>query len=125
MRFVAPVTIECPLGLALENFNAMGRFREKEFGELIDVKSQLATGEAFESIKGLKRILVTARSRDIYRCITEKMLAYSLGREVQVVDIPTVDRIVDQLEKDGGKASTLLFGVLHSDAFQRMRRSTQ
>ena len=112
-----------PLGLAFENFNALGRFREKEFDQPIDASGQLVTGEAFDDVRELKRILVTTRRGDLYRCMAEKMLTYALGRGVEYYDVETVERVAQQLEADGGKAKTLLKAVIASDAFQRTRRS--
>jgi hypothetical protein len=108
-----------PLGLALENFNAMGRFRTEELGLPIDAKGMLITGESFESVDELKRILVTTRKTDFYRCLTEKMLTYALGRAVEYEDIPVVDRIVTKLESSQGKSKDLIAGIIQSDAFQR------
>ena len=108
-----------PLGLALENFNAMGIFREKEFGKTIESKGKLITGESFESVSELKRILATSRKTDFYRCLTEKMLTYALGRSVGYGDITTVDEIVDELEANEGRAVELIKGIINSAAFQR------
>ena len=114
-----------PLGLALENFNAMGLWRDKEKGEPIPVlPGQLATGEAFADIRDLKHILVTERRLDFYRCLTEKLFTYSLGRGPEVSDISTIDAIVDKLELSSGKFSALLMGIIESPAFQQRRRST-
>jgi hypothetical protein len=111
-----------PLGLALENFNALGRYRDQELGQPIEPAGELITGESFSAIQELKQILVTSRKREIYRCITEKMMTYALGRAVEIGDIPTVDQIVDQLDAGGGRAMILLNGVIHSPAFQRTTR---
>ena len=110
-----------PLGLALENFNAMGLYREQERGEPIDATGQLVTGESFEGIRDLKRILATERRRDFYRCITEKLLIFALGRGLEDYDVQTVDQIVERLEANNGRASTLLTGVIESAPFQKRR----
>src|SRR6185369_11145474 len=60
-----------PPGLALENFNAMGMWREKERGQTIDAVGKLITGETFSDIRELKHVLVTDRHADFYRCLTE------------------------------------------------------
>ncbi len=112
-----------PLGLALENFNAMGQFRSEELGQPIDSKGVLITGEAFSTISELKEILATSRKTDFYRCVTEKMTTYALGRSVEYSDIPAVDGIVEDLESNGGQASSLLSGIIHSDAFQRIGKT--
>jgi hypothetical protein len=86
-----------PLGLALENFNALGRWRDKERQDPIDASGQLITGESFNNVRELKRVLVTHHHRDFYRCLTEKMLTYALGRGLDYHDVETVDVIVDRL----------------------------
>jgi hypothetical protein len=111
-----------PLGLALENFNALGMWRDKEKGRPVDVAGKLITGEAFTSVQELKRILVNERRRDFYRCLSEKMLTYALGRGLGYSDVHAVDTMVERIEKEGGRASALLFGVIESAPFQRSRK---
>ena len=111
-----------PLGLALENFNALGRFRDEELGQKIDASGELATGEAFETIGELKTILVNSRRREFYRCVTEKLMTYALGRAVEYNDAHIVDELVAEVEAADGKPSALVRGLLHSSAFQRTRR---
>ncbi len=113
-----------PLGFALENFNAMGMWREKERGQPIDPVGTLITGESFKDIRELKHILVTARHTDFYRCLTEKFLTYALGRGLEYYDVQTVDTIVDRLEAEKGRFSALLMGVIESSPFQRQRNQT-
>ena len=111
-----------PLGLALENFNAMGMFRETERGQPIDPSGQLLSGELFKDVRDIKRILTHERRKDFYRCLTEKLLTYALGRGMNDLDTDTVDRIVDRLESEDGKFSALLQGVIESTPFQKTRR---
>jgi hypothetical protein len=112
-----------PPGLALENFNAMGMWREKERGQPVDSAGQLITGESFNNIRELKHILATDRHLDFYRTLTEKLLTYALGRGLEYYDVETVDRIVDRLEKGDGRFSELLMGVVESSPFQKRRES--
>jgi hypothetical protein len=111
-----------PLGLALENFNAMGIWRDTEQERPIDASGTLLTGEEFGGIRDLKRILKENHDRNFYRCVTEKLLTYALGRGLEYYDEHTVDQIVEQLVADEGKFSTLVNGVINSAAFQRQRR---
>jgi len=114
-----------PLGLAMENFNAMGLWRDKERGQPIEGGGgKLITGEPFADVRELKHVLVTARRTDYYRCLTEKMLTYALGRGPEPCDIPTVDAIVEDLEQSGGKFSKLITGIIDSTPFQKRQRNT-
>jgi hypothetical protein len=110
-----------PLGLALENFNAMGMWRDSELGLPIDSEGVLITGEEFSSIQELKRILATDRKRDFYYCISEKLLTYALGRGLDYYDTETIDQLVNQLEISDGKPSALLKGIIQSVPFQKTR----
>ncbi|HEX2854542.1 MAG TPA: DUF1592 domain-containing protein [Opitutaceae bacterium] len=110
-----------PLGFALENFNAMGMWRELDAKLPIDPAGKLVTGEKFADIRELKRVLATERRADFYRCLTEKMLTYALGRGLEYYDVQTVDEIVARLERDQGRFSTLLTGVIESAPFQKHR----
>ena len=112
-----------PLGLALENFNAMGMWRERERNQPIDSAGRLASGETFDGVRALKRVLKDDRRQDFYRCLTEKMLTYALGRGMEYNDVETVDQIVGRLEKADGRFSALLTGVIESAAFQKRRNA--
>jgi hypothetical protein len=110
-----------PLGLAMESFNAMGMYREQERGQKIEPAGKLITGETFEDVRGLKKTLREKRQADFYRCLTEKVLTYALGRGLEYYDVETVDRIVQRLGKEDGKFSVLLTGVIESAPFQQKR----
>jgi hypothetical protein len=110
-----------PLGFALENFNALGMWREKERGQPIDARGNLVTGEEISDIRDVKKILATKYRRNFYRCLTEKLLTYAIGRGLEYYDVETVDRIVDQLDRENGRFSVLLSGVIESAPFQKRR----
>jgi hypothetical protein len=112
-----------PLGFALENFNALGSWRVAERGQPIDASGQLLTGESFTDIRQLKRILRKDHVEDFYRCLTEKLLTYALGRGIEDYDVEAVDRIVEQLKQNDGRFSALLTGVIDSVPFQERRSS--
>ncbi len=109
------------LGLAFENYNALGKWREKDAGQPIVPAGQLISGERFKNVDELKSIITHQRRADYYRCLTEKTLIYALGRGLEYYDVESVDRIVADLEKNGGRFSALLLGVVDSAPFQRRR----
>jgi hypothetical protein len=110
-----------PIGLAFENFNALGMWRETERKQPILAPGQLITGETFNSVRELKHILATGHRQDFYRTLTSKMLTYAVGRGPDYYDVETIDRIVESLDKNDGKFSALLMGVIDSAPFQKMR----
>ena len=111
-----------PLGLALENFNAMGQWRTADMNQPIEAAGKLITGEKFADIRELKRILATAHRGDFYRCVSEKLLTYALGRGVEYYDTDTLDQLVASLEAAGGRPSVLIRGIIESAPFQQRRR---
>ncbi|MEK6258332.1 MAG: DUF1592 domain-containing protein [Planctomycetota bacterium] len=110
-----------PLGIALENFNALGMWRDQDKQQPIDASGKLITGETFQDIRELKKILRERHATDIYRCVTEKMLIYALGRGLEETDEQTLDVIVRRLADSGGKFSVLIQGVIESAPFQKQR----
>ena len=109
-----------PLGFAFENFDAIGRFREKGGEFPIDPSGELPTGEKIAGPTELKEILKT-RQNLFARCITEKLLTYALGRGLEYYDRPAVDRIATALGQNGYRFSTLIAETVKSEPF-RMRR---
>lgn len=110
-----------PLGLAMENFNLFGRFRATENQQPIEPAGELITGEKFANVGELKLALVNHHRAEFYRTLTEKLLVYASGRGMEYYDVATIDQIADSLERDNGRFSTLLTGVLSSAPFQRRR----
>jgi hypothetical protein len=109
------------VGLAFENFNALGNYRATDGGQQIDTAGKLISGEEFADVRALKRVITHARRADFYRCVTEKLMTYALGRGLEYYDVESVDRVVAALERDDGRFSTLLLGVIDSAPFQRQR----
>jgi hypothetical protein len=110
-----------PIGLAMENFNALGIWRDQQDGEPIDASGQLATGEKFRNVEDLARLLANDRRADFYRCLTEKLLTYALGRGMEYYDTPTVDRIARELDQADGKMRSLIHLIVESVPFQKRR----
>jgi len=113
-----------PIGLGLENFDALGRFRETENGKSIDTAGKLITGEGFSNVAALKQILAEKRKGDFYRTVSEKLLTYAIGRGIEYYDSTTIQQLVDHLEKNDGKLVELIHAVTTSAPFQ-MRRGDE
>jgi hypothetical protein len=107
-----------PLGFGLENFDAIGRLRKS--GGDVDATGKLPTGEAFNGPKELRAVLLKKKPRFVEN-VTEKMLVFALGRELQPSDAPAVKAITADLEKNGYKFSVLVAGVAKSFPFQHRR----
>ena len=110
-----------PLGLALENFNAFGRFRSMERQQPIDPAGELITGEKFAGAGELKEALVTNHKMEFYRTLTSKLLTYVLGRGMEYYDTVAIDEIAERMDKEDGRFSALLMGVLESAPVQKTR----
>lgn len=112
-----------PIGFAMENYDAIGKFRKKDGEQDIDTAGQLPDGTSFQNISDLRQILID-RKTQFARCLTEKMLIYALGRGLEYYDRPTIDRIVTALETNDYKFSVLVTKIVKSDPF-RLRRGTK
>jgi hypothetical protein len=110
-----------PIGFALEHFDGIGGYREKDGDEAVETAGELSSGEAFQDHRELNQVLASAKRDDFLRCLTEKMLTYALGRGLEYYDKPAVQKIVGQLKSGDGRFSTLVLGVVESAPFQ-MRR---
>ena len=110
-----------PLGLALDNFNAMGKWRTSELGQPIDPSGKLITGESFADAREMKRILATEHREDFFHSFSEKLLTYALGRGVEYYDTDTLDHFVATLEAADGKPSALIRAIIESAPFQQRR----
>lgn len=110
-----------PIGLGLENFNAIGQYRTEEEGQPIDTGGQLITGEKFEDVATLKTILADERRNDFYRCMSEKLLTYATGRGPEYFDAVTINLLVDRMKENNGNLKDLVVGVIESAPFQKRR----
>jgi hypothetical protein len=110
-----------PLGLALENFNAVGAWRNDELGTSIEPAGRLVTGESFANIQELRELIAGPRKYDFYRCLSQKLLTYALGRGLEYYDEHTIDQLVAKLEAEQGTFQSLLLGIVESVPFQRQR----
>ena len=110
-----------PIGFGLENFDAIGRWREKDdTGGVIDATAELPSGEKFASPRELKAILAK-RKGELARNLTEKMLAYALCRQLEGHDEVVVDKLMDNIKLDDFRMQTLVSEIVTSYPFMHRR----
>jgi mono/diheme cytochrome c family protein len=106
-----------PIGLSLENFDAVGRWRNEDEGVKIDASGQLVDGSTVDGPAALRKALL-ARSDVFVAVLTEKLLMYGAGRETKYFDMPAVRTIMRDSAKTRYRFSDLVLGVVKSPAFQ-------
>ena len=107
-----------PLGFALENFDAIGRWRAVDGGSRIDASGELARGVKFADAAELKQRLRTSSTKKFARTLIESMLTYGLGRGLEPYDYCTVEEIRGRLVADDYRIRNIVFGIVESRAFQ-------
>ena len=106
-----------PLGFALENFDVIGGWRTlDESGKPVDASGTTASGAKVEGLRGLRALLLD-EPQQFPRTVTEKLLAYALGRRLEYYDRPTVRKIVRDAAAHDYRWSSLILGVVQSPAF--------
>jgi hypothetical protein len=119
----SPVCATChrimdPMGFALENFDLIGEWREFDGPTRIDSTGQLADGTPVKGPEDLRRA-VLSRSDAFMTTASEKLYTYALGRPVHSYDMPTVRGIVRRAAANDNRFSSLVMGIIESDAFQK------
>ena len=114
-----------PIGFGLENFDAIGRWRNQDdAGGAIDAAGELPGGKRFTSPKELKSI-IAARKEEVARNVTEKLLAYALCRQLEGYDEIVVDHLLETIAKDGYRMQTLITEIVISYPFTNRRIQEQ
>jgi hypothetical protein len=106
-----------PIGFALENFDAIGRWREEDAGKPIDNTSELTDGTKIHGVDELKKALLDRKDLFV-RNLTNKLLGYALGRGLTLRDSCAVDQIVAHVRENEYKAGALLEAIVLSVPFQ-------
>ncbi len=117
-----PVCASChaqmdPLGLAMENFDGIGRWRTSEANGPIDASAALADGSKFDGPAGVRSLLVNRRER-FASTVTEKLLTYALGRGLEYYDAPAVRQILRDAAPNDYRWSSVIVGIAKSVPFQ-------
>lgn len=114
-----------PLGFSLEQYDWFGRYRTRRGRSRIDATGQLPNGTEFRGLSGLKRVIVEERHDDLIRQLTQKMLSYALGRQLEYYDEPAVRRITSAVSADGDRLQTLVQEIVKSFPFRyKQHRAT-
>lgn len=106
-----------PWGIAFENFDALGRWRDRINGKPVDATSRLFNNEPLNGMDGLKRFLLKHRQDQFVRAMAHKMTVYALGRPLTFSDRAGVEAIAAKVRRDGDGLATLVKHVAASDLF--------
>lgn len=106
-----------PIGFAMENFDAIGQWRDTDLGKPIDVSSTLTDGTVVNGIAGVRQLILRDPDRFV-GALTEKLLMYGIGRNVQYYDQPAIRKIVHAAAAKNDTFAALVLGVAESAPFQ-------
>jgi hypothetical protein len=109
-----------PLGFALDNFDAIGSWRESTSDSPLDTKGVLPTGEKIDGVDQLKKVLLD-RKEEFARNLADQMLMYAAGRKTDYYDECTIREVADLMKRDGYRFSALVRGIVLSPTFQQRR----
>jgi hypothetical protein len=106
-----------PIGFSMENFDAVGRWRDRDAANTIDASGVLPDGTRFDGVAGLKKILLADKDQFV-NTVAEKLLMYALGRNLQYYDQPSVRAIVRGAAAGNYTLASLVTGVVKSAPFE-------
>ena len=106
------------LGYAMDNFDAVGKWRSQEGGKSLNVSGKLSSGEKFTGVRELQNFLKENKEHAISRCLTQKLFIYGLGRGLTFKDRVAVDEVIGAGKQEKPKLADLIFKVIQSKPFQ-------
>ena len=109
-----------PLGFALENFDAVGQYRDRDSGVAIDASGKMPDGTSFNGIEELRQVLATDRREQFVRCLVEKMMTYAVGRGIEYYDKCAIEKIMMDTKRYDYKFAYVVAGIIESDPFQKL-----
>ncbi|MDB4644401.1 DUF1585 domain-containing protein, partial [bacterium] len=107
-----------PWGIAFENFDAIGSWRDEIKGVPVDASSRLFNDQELHGVEGLKRFLLEHRQDQFVRAMVHKLTTYGLGRPMAFRDRASIDEIAGQLRKEGDGLKDLIEIIVTSDLFR-------
>ncbi len=109
------------LGFSLENYDAVGRWREKDEDLPIDASGELPDGTVFTGANGLQKLVGNEMRDQFLRCFAEKLLIYALGRGLEYYDECTVDKILERAASSDYRISEFVLAICESEPFRQRR----
>lgn len=109
-----------PIGFALENFDELGRWRDRDQGGEIDATTLMADGRQVDGVQGLKDYLMS-RKETFVRVLARKMLGYALGRSLRESDQYAIEKIVQRVKDNEYRSQALVLGIVMSEPFRNKR----
>lgn len=111
-----------PLGFGLENFDAIGKWRDKDHDSPVDPRGELPDGRTFSGPVELRQVLIERKS-EFRRCVATKLLTYALGRGLEYFDECALNEITAKMESQDDKFSVLVLEIVKSTAFRQRART--
>ena len=112
-----------PFGFSLENYDAIGAWRDTDAGKLLDVSAVLPDGTRFDGPAGLQNVLLS-RKEQFVEAFTERLMTYALGRGIEAYDMPAVRIVRDSAAKDDNRMQSIILAIVQSTPFV-MRRTPE
>jgi hypothetical protein len=109
-----------PWGIALENYDAIGSWREEIDGQPVDATSTLFNGQQLAGIEGLKRYLLETRASQFRRAMIRKLAQFAVGRPLTFADHAQVEAIASELDERGDGLATMIEAIVESDLFRAL-----
>lgn len=110
-----------PLGFSLENYDVIGRWRDRDEGGPINASGKLVNGSEFSGPQGLKKMM-RERSGEFVGATTDRLMTYALGRELDARDQPTVRDVMRQTEANGYRFHDLILAIVKSTPFEMRQK---
>lgn len=108
-----------PIGFALENYDAIGKWRTKDEGFAIDASGEMPGGRQFAGADGLKKLLMEDRKDEFVHNLISKATTYALGRGVEYYDECAIQAVKIEMENSGYRFSSMIKAIVHSEPFQK------
>lgn len=107
-----------PWGIAFENFDALGQWRDEIRGKPVDASSELFNHQTLDGMDGLKRFLLENRQDQFVQAMVQKLATYALGRPLSFEDRASIDSVTAEVRREGDGLKTMIHAIVKSDLFQ-------